>query len=128
MRSKYLYWGSTGLVALLMAVSATLYFVADGPAATFEQLGFPDYFRVQLGIAKLVGAAALVIPLPRALKEWTYAGFTISFVSAFIAHAAAGDPLSSLVPPVVAFALLMTSYVTYHRYYRAEPVRASDGA
>jgi hypothetical protein len=128
MNTKYLYWGSTGLVALLMAISATLYFVADGPAATFEQLGFPDYFRVQLGVAKLVGAAALVLPLPRALKEWTYAGFTISFVSAFIAHAAVGDPLSSLVPPVVAFALLMTSYVTYHRYYRVEPTPASDTA
>ena len=120
MRTKYLYWGSTGLVAFFMVVSATLYFVADGPAATFERLGFPDYFRIELGIAKVAGAVALVAPLPRALKEWAYAGFTISFVSAVIAHAAVGDPLTDLVPPVGAFALLMTSYVTYHRYYRSE--------
>ncbi|MEF8816144.1 MAG: DoxX family protein [Salinibacter sp.] len=120
MRTKYLYWGSTGLVALFMVVSATLYFVADGPAAAFERLGFPDYFRIELGIAKLAGAVVLVAPLPRALKEWAYAGFAISFVSAVIAHAAVGDPLSDLIPPVVAFALLMTSYVTYHRYYRSE--------
>jgi len=120
MRTKYLYWGSTGLVALFMVVSATLYFVADGPAASFERLGFPDYFRIELGIAKLAGAVVLVAPLPRALKEWAYAGFAISFVSAVIAHAAVGDPLSDLIPPVVAFALLMTSYVTYHRHSRSE--------
>ena len=120
MRAKYLYWGSTVLVAVFMAVSGTLYFVADGPAAAFERLGFPDYFRIELGIAKLVGAVVLVAPLPRALKEWAYAGFTISCVSAFIAHAVVGDPLTDLIPPVVAFALLMTSYVTYHRYYRPE--------
>ncbi|WP_103020481.1 DoxX family protein [Salinibacter altiplanensis] len=120
MRTKYLYWGSTSLVALFMMVSATLYFVADGPAAAFKRLGFPDYFRIELGIAKLAGAVVLVAPLPRALKEWAYAGFAISFVSAVIAHAAVGDPPSELLPPGIAFALLMTSYVTYHRYYRPE--------
>lgn len=120
MRTKYLYWGSTGLVAFFMAASATLYFVADGPAATFERLGFPDYFRIQLGVAKLAGAVVLVAPFPRALKEWAYAGFAISFVSAVIAHAAVGDPPTDLVPPMIAFALLMTSYVTYHRYFRPE--------
>lgn len=117
MNSKYFYWGATGLLALFMAFSSVLYFVAEAPATTFEQLGFPDYFRIELGIAKMAGAVALVTPVPRAVKEWTYAGFTISFFSAFIAHIAVGDPLSAVVPPVIAFALLMASYVTYHRHY-----------
>jgi uncharacterized membrane protein len=118
MNSKYVYWGSTGLIAVLMLLSGTMYFVAEAPAETIERLGFPDYFRVQLGIAKIVGAAALLTPLPRSLKEWTYAGFVIDIGSAIIAHAAVGDPVSSMVIPVVMLAVLTTSYASYHQYYR----------
>ena len=119
MNTKYLYWGSTGLVALLALASGAMYFVAEAPAETFARLGFPDYFRIQLGVAKLVGGVALLVPLPRWLKEWTYAGFTIDFGSALIAHLAVGDPLSSAVTPLVALALLWTSYASYHRHVLA---------
>ena len=116
---KYLYWGTTALLALLMAASGTMYFVSEGAAQTFARLGFPDYFRVELGIAKLLGAVALVTPVPRAVKEWTYAGFAISFVSAVVAHAAVGDPVTALLPPIVAFGLLAASYVGYHQHAQA---------
>ncbi|WP_263786870.1 DoxX family protein [Salinibacter grassmerensis] len=122
---KYVYWGSTVLFALMMAGSGTMYFVSENMASKFAQLGFPDYFRIELGIAKLLGAVALVTPLPRSVlsrsvKEWTYAGFTISVVSAVIAHTASGDPTSALILPVVAFVLVATSYTMYHQYYRME--------
>ncbi len=116
---KYIYWGSTILLALMMAASGTMYFIAEDMAQTFAQLGFPDYFRIELGVAKILGAAALLVPLPRAVKEWTYAGFTISFVSAVIAHLASGDPIATIIPPVVAFLILAASYTTYHQHYRA---------
>lgn len=119
MDSKYFYWGSTILIVLLAAFSGAMYFIADAPAQTFERLGYPDYFRVLLGVAKLMGAAALVIPLPRSLKEWTYAGFTIDFLAAFISHLAVGDPLSASIMPVVALLILMASYTGYHKYYLA---------
>ncbi|MCS3644796.1 hypothetical protein GGQ02_000100 [Salinibacter ruber] len=127
---KYVYWGSTVLFALMMAGSGTMYFVSENMAAKFAQLGFPDYFRIELGIAKLLGAVALLTPLPRlglsraalarTVKEWTYAGFTISIVSAMIAHTASGDPATALLLPGVAFVLVATSYTTYHQYYRTE--------
>lgn len=116
MKSKYIYWGSTGLVALLALASGTMYFVAEAPADTFARLGFPDYFRVQLGVAKIVGGLALLVPLPRWLKEWTYAGFTIVFASAAIAHLAAGDPVSAAIMPVVALIVLLSSYASYRQY------------
>jgi uncharacterized membrane protein len=116
MNSKYFYWGSTGLVSLFVLFSGAMYFVADAPAASFERLGFPDYFRVQLGVAKLAGGVALLVPLPRWMKEWTYAGFTINFVSAGIAHLAVGDPLTAATLPLVALALLLISYGSYRQY------------
>jgi uncharacterized membrane protein len=116
MNSKYVYWGSTGLVALFMLFSGVMYFVADAPAESFERLGFPDYFRIQLGIAKLVGGVALLVPLPRWMKEWTYAGFTIVFTSALIAHLAAGDPVSTTVAPAAMLLILMASYGSYRQY------------
>jgi len=116
MKIKYVYWTATVLLALMMGGSGTMYFVSEAAAQTFADLGFPDYFRVELGIAKIAGAIALLIPLPRWIKEWTYAGFTISFTSAIIAHLAAGDPVAAVVPPIVALLILATSYITYRRY------------
>ena len=123
---KYLYWGTTALLALMMAGSGTMYFVAENASQTFAELGFPDFFRIELGIAKLLGAAALLVPLPRSVKEWTYAGFGISFVSAIIAHLAVGDPVTDVVPPIVASVLLVVSYATYHTHRRASATSATE--
>ena len=60
-------------------------------AEAFAHLGFPDYFRVELSLAKLLGVALLLAPVPARLKEWAYAGFAIDLASALIAHAAVGD-------------------------------------
>ena len=54
-------------------------------------LGFPDYFRVELSWAKLLGVVLLLAPVAARLKEWAYAGFAITLVSALIAHLAVGD-------------------------------------
>ena len=117
---KYLYWIATGLIALMMGAAGVMYFISEDMMQNFTRLGYPDHFRVTLGIAKLIGAAALLLPLPRSIKEWAYAGFTITFVTAFIAHLAAGDPVGKAAPPLVALAILLTSYYGYHAYYRAE--------
>src|SRR5204862_7984834 len=63
----------------------------------FTHLGFPDYFRVELSWAKLIGVALLLAPAPArasltaSLKEWAYAGFAINLASALIAHLSVGD-------------------------------------
>ena len=120
----YAYWISTGLLSLMMAGSAYMYFTSPAIAASFENLGFPGYFRIELGIAKLLGVVALLAPTPRFLKEWTYFGFIVSFVSAFIAHVAVGDPISDILPPVVALAILIVSYVTYRKRTAAQHASA----
>ncbi len=60
-------------------------------ADAFNHLGFPAYFRVELSLAKLVGLALLLAPVPARLKEWAYAGFAFDLGSALIAHVSMGD-------------------------------------
>jgi hypothetical protein len=115
-------WVSTGLFSAMFALSGAM-FIA-GPAevvANFRHLGFPDYFRELLGIAKLLGVAALLLPLPYpTLREWAYAGFTFVCISASVSHLLSGDPIGKVVPPLFALALLLTSYFLRRRTARTE--------
>ena len=86
-----LYWIATALFCLQMAFTAYAQLQLPQVAEAFTHLGFPDYFRVQLSWAKLLGVVLLLAPLPARLKEWAYAGFAIDIASAVIAHLAVGD-------------------------------------
>ena len=127
MNTKYLYWTTTILLSLFAAATGAMYFFAQAPAETIRRLGYPDYFRLLLGAVKLGGAIGLLVPLPRSLKEWVYAGLTIDFSMAVVSHAMVGDPISVLVKPMIALAILVASYVGYHQYVlpsnEAEAVR-----
>lgn len=113
---RIIYWVSTAILSFLMLFSAVSYFVNPEIAVGFKHLGFPDYFRVELGIAKLIGSIVILIPLfPHQCKEWAYAGFGITFISAAIAHSQSGDPLSMVIAPIVIFGILTVSYVFYRK-------------
>ena len=85
------YWTITGLFCLQMSFTAYAQLRLPQVAAEFAHLGFPDYFRVELSWAKLLGVALLLLPAPARLKEWVYAAFAINLASALIAHLAVGD-------------------------------------
>jgi DoxX-like family len=92
------FWISTALFALQMSFTAYAQLRLPQVAEAFAHLGFPDYFRIELSWAKLAGVVALLVPMVPArrdflylLKEWAYAGFAITLVSALIAHLAVGD-------------------------------------
>jgi hypothetical protein len=114
------YWTATAIVALLMAFSAFAYFTNPMVKQGFVHLGFPDYFRVELAIAKIIGVVLLLTPLNKRIKEWVYAGFTITFVSAFISHVASGDPVQNVVMPLLFLVPLALSYFTYHKMQTAK--------
>jgi len=112
---KIIYWISTALVSLMMIFSAYSYFANPEVKQGFQHLGFPDYFRIELAVAKILGAIILLVPIKGEVKEWAYAGFFITFVSAFIAHTASGDPVTNRVGPVVFLLVLALSYLTYRK-------------
>src|SRR5580698_4542315 len=85
------YWGVTALFCLQMSFTAYAQLRLPQVAQEFAHLGFPDYFRVELSWAKLLGVVLLVAPVPARLKEWAYAGFAINLASALIAHFSAGE-------------------------------------
>ncbi|CAH0167351.1 MULTISPECIES: DoxX family protein [unclassified Pedobacter] len=116
---KTIYWISTALVSLMMTFSAYSYLTNETIKQAFRHLGFPDYFRVELAVAKILGAVLLLLPIKGQWKEWAYAGFAFTFVSAFIAHTASGDPINNRVGPVVFLIVLLLSYFTYHRAKKA---------
>lgn len=109
------YWFTTAVISFMMVFSAYLYLVDPGVAQGFQHLGFPPYFRIELAIAKMVGAALLLLPVPVRVKEWAYAGFAITFISAAVAHAASGDPVDVQIRPLVFLVLLVVSYVLLNR-------------
>jgi hypothetical protein len=85
------YWMITALFCLQMSFTAYAQLRLPQVAQEFTHLGFPDYFRVELSWAKLVGVLLLLAPVPQRLKEWAYAGFAINLASALVAHIALGD-------------------------------------
>ena len=85
------YWIVTVLFCLQMGFTAYAQLRLPQVAAMFTHLGFPDYFRVELSWAKVLGVVLLLAPVPARLKEWAYAGFAITLASALIAHFSVGD-------------------------------------
>ena len=85
------YWIATALFCLQIGFTAYAQLRLPQVAEAFTHLGFPAYFRVELSWAKLLGITLLLAPVPARVKEWAYAGFAITLVSALIAHFAVGD-------------------------------------
>jgi len=85
------FWIATVLFCLQIGFTAYAQLRLPVVAEAFAHLGFPDYFRVELAWAKLLGVVVLLAPVAARLKEWAYAGFAITLVSALVAHFSVGD-------------------------------------
>lgn len=114
-RDKIIYWVATGLVAAGMAMSAFMYLSKNPELMSgFQQIGIPVYFIALLGVAKLLGAIALVAPVGTRLKEWAYAGFLFMFIGATWVHIATGTPF---VMPLMFLIILALSYVFWNKVF-----------
>ena len=109
------YWIVTALFCLQMGFTAYAQLRLPQVAQMFTHLGFPDYFRVELSWAKLLGIAVLLAPVAARLKEWVYAGFAITLVSALIAHLAVGDDARAWSWAAGTGVLWAGSYVLWRR-------------
>ena len=116
-----IYWVSTGLFAAFMLLGSIPDVIQHPQAVEMvvKHLGYPAYFLPYLGVAKLLGVAAILYPgFPR-LKEWAYAGFAFDMISAMYSGYAVGDPPFSWLFILLPIAVMAVSYVYYHKKLKA---------
>jgi hypothetical protein len=130
---KTVYWVTTIWVVGVMAISGMLSVIHEPRMMEgFAHLGYPAYFANLLGVAKLLGVCVLPAPGWVRLKEWAYAGFGITILSASYSHLLSGDGLQAL-EPLATLAALAASYLTRsvdRRFFVSTPfdVVASSGS
>jgi uncharacterized membrane protein YphA (DoxX/SURF4 family) len=106
-----LYWTTTLLVALAMSIAGAAYLARlDVVVENLAVLGYPLHFVTLLGMWKLLGGLAILVPgLPR-LKEWAYAGIALNLIAAVFAHAAVGDPVAKMISPLAFLGVTVASW------------------
>ena len=115
------FWVFTALFCLQIAFTAYAQLRLPQVAEAFTRLGFPDYFRLELAWAKLLGVVLLLAPVPARLKEWAYAGFAITLGSALIAHLSGGDGPDAWGWAAATSALWVLSYFFWRRLQATRP-------
>ena len=73
-------------------------------------LGYPIYFLTILGVWKILGVVAVLIPKFPLLKEWAYAGFFFAMSGALFSHIAVGDPVNEIFASVLLLILTVVSW------------------
>src|SRR3989338_2060360 len=113
---KILFWTSTILIALFEGVMPALTSQTELAKEGIRHLGYPEYFGNALVVFKVLGVLVLLIPkIPARIKEWAYAGFAFDFIFATISHGAVDGISGQTFFPLIVLAVLMVSYVYYHK-------------
>ena len=115
-KTKTTYWIITGLFSAFMLFSSIPDILVVPEAVTFmNHLGYPNYFIPFIGVAKVLGIIAILIPgFPR-IKEWAYAGLAFDLIGAIysiIAVEGVQPQLGVMLLPII---FLIISYVLYHK-------------
>jgi uncharacterized membrane protein YphA (DoxX/SURF4 family) len=114
-KDKIIYWVVTVWLALGMVSTGFVQLVKmkEEVAKTSLHLGYPSYFLTIIGVWKLLGTVAVLVPKFPVLKEWAYAGFFFVMTGAIISHFAVGDEASEFFGPTLLLVLTALSW-----YYR----------
>jgi hypothetical protein len=73
----------------------------QGVVQGFKPLGYPTYFISIIGIWKMLGIVAILVPNFKLLKEWAYAGLFFTMTGAVISHIATNDIHAQIIAPIV---------------------------
>ncbi|MDR2238103.1 MAG: DoxX family protein [Chryseobacterium sp.] len=110
-RTRIIYWIFTLWMALGMVSTAVVQLMKNKDELTnFTNLGYPAYLMTIIGVWKLLGVIAILIPKRLLLKEWAYAGFFFVMSGAVISHLTVGDTAGRTFPAVLLFVLVIISW------------------
>jgi uncharacterized membrane protein YphA (DoxX/SURF4 family) len=112
MRAKpIVYWTTTILVAFSMSGGIAQLARVPGVVDGFVRvLGYPAYFVTILGVWKVLGAIAILVPRFPRLKEWAYAGIFFDLTGAAASCAAVGGQAFHIIAPLVGAVLAVVSW------------------
>lgn len=118
-RNKIIYWIATVWLSLGMTSTGIVQIIhQQEEAEMFRRLGYPDYLATLLGVWKLLGVVAVLVPRFPLVKEWAYAGFFFAMSGAIVSHAAVGDSAKEFFGPTLLIVLTIVSW-----YFRPETRR-----
>ncbi|MEZ0183643.1 DoxX family protein [Flavobacterium oncorhynchi] len=110
-RNKIIYWIATLWLALGMTATGIVQLLKmKDEAEMITRLGYPLYFLTLLGVWKLLGVIAILIPKFSLLKEWAYAGFFFAMTGAIFSHFAVGDAAKDYFGPILLIVLTIVSW------------------
>ncbi|SMD32882.1 DoxX-like family protein [Reichenbachiella faecimaris] len=110
-RNKIIYWVATLWLSLGMVSTGIVQLIKmEEEVDRMLLLGYPSYLLTLLGIWKLLGVVAVLIPKFPLVKEWAYAGFFFVMSGAIFSHFVAGDPVMDFFGPVLLIVLTITSW------------------
>lgn len=110
-RNNIIYWIATIWLSLGMTVPGIVQLMQmKEETDMMARLGYPTYLLTILGIWKLLGVIAVLIPRFPLLKEWAYAGFFFAMSGAVFSHLAVGDEAMTLFGPLLLIVLTVASW------------------
>lgn len=124
-KTNIIYWITTVLFAGFMLLSAIPDVIMHPLAVEgiHNHLGYPVYFVPFIGVAKILGALAVLFPKFPRLKEWAYAGLAFDLIGALYSHISVGDPVSVWAIIFLPATLLVISYLLHHQRLKAAAIR-----
>lgn len=110
-RNKIIYWIVTIFLSFGMlagGIQQTLQI--GGYNEIITKLHYPLYVLSILGVWKILGVIAILIPKFPLLKEWAYAGFFFAMSGAAISHCAVGQSFTEAIPALILLIVTILSW------------------
>ncbi|MCG7858684.1 DoxX family protein [Flavihumibacter sediminis] len=110
-RNKIIYWVATLWLSLGMVSTGIVQIIQmEEEVRKMTALGYPTYFLTIIGVWKLIGVVAILLPKSPLIKEWAYAGFSFLMTGAILTHLAAGDMAVEYFGPTLLLILTIISW------------------
>lgn len=110
-RNKIIYWVATVWLALgMLSTGLVQLFKMEAEVTKITQLGYSENILTILGVWKILGVVAILVPRFPLVKEWAYAGFFFAMSGAVFSHAASGDGVKDFFGPALLLILTVVSW------------------
>jgi len=110
-RKLIVYWIATGLMAFGMLASGLQQILhTKAMVDIIVHVGYPLYFLSIIGVWKILGVIAVLVPPFKLVKEWAYAGLFFAMSGAFVSHVAVGDGIKDLIGPLMQCVFIVLSW------------------